>query len=108
MLADATMPSSAKWLVDAFGSLAHESVTIVDLVSCQVLPEGLRSLTAGIDPTVWVPFRVAFPDFPVDLSECRRGNGGVTLWNDVLTILRRGCESTRDNDIRDDSTLCLR
>lgn len=107
MLADTTMPSSTKWLIDALGPFAHESVTVVHLLSCKVLLKGLSSLTAGIDPTVWVPLCVILPNFPIDLSEGRRGYGRVTLWNDVLTVLRRGRQGARDNNIRDDTTLYL-
>ena len=107
MLANATMPPSTKRLIDALGPLTYESVTIVHFLSCKVLLEGLSSLTAGIDPTVWVPLCVILPNFPIDLSKCGRSYGCVTLWNDVLTILRGGGQGAGDNNVRDDATLCL-
>ena len=107
MLADATMPSGAKWLIHALGPLAHESITIVHLVPCQVLLESLGSLTARVDPTVWVPFCVILPNFPVDMGKRRGGYRRVTLGDDILTILRGGCQGAGDNNVGDDATLCL-
>jgi hypothetical protein len=87
MFANATMSSSAKWLIDTLGSFAHKSVTIIHFVSRQVLLEGLSSLTAGVDPTVWVPFGMILPYFPVDLSERGGSDSRVTFGNDILTVL---------------------
>ena len=56
MLANTTMPSSAKWLVHTLGSLADDPITIIDLLSRQVFLEGLSGLAVWINPTVWVPF----------------------------------------------------
>lgn len=87
MLADATMSSGAERLVDTLSPFAHESVTIVHFISCQVLLKGLSSLAARVDPTVWVPFRIILPYFPVDLGKRRRSDSCVTLGNDILTVL---------------------
>lgn len=90
MLANTTVSSSAKGLVDTFGSFAHKSVTIIHLLSCKVLLEGLSGLAAGVNPTVRIPFRVILPDFLIDLSESGGGYSRVTPGNNVLTILRGG------------------
>ena len=107
MLANATMPSGAKWLIHALGSLTDESVTIVHLLSSQIFLEGPGGLAARIDPAVWIPFRVILPYFPVDLSERRGGDDSVTFGDDILTVFRRGGKGTRDNDIGYDHALCL-
>lgn len=101
------MSSSAEGLIYTLGSLADESIAIVHLLSSQVFLEGLRSLTTRIDPAVWVPFRIVLPDFPVNLSKCWRGNGSVTLGDDIMTVFRWGGKGTRDNDVGDDRALCL-
>ena len=107
MFANATMPSSTKWLIHALGSLADEPVTIIHLLPSQVFLEGPSSLAARINPTVWVPFRMVLPDFPVYLSECWGSYGSVTLRDDILTIFPRGGKDTRDNDVGDDRALWL-
>jgi hypothetical protein len=105
MLANATMPSSAKGLIHALSSLADESVTIVHLLSGQVFLEGPSSLTTRINPTVWVPFCMILPDFPVDLSECWGSDGSVTLGDDILTIFR-GAERARGTTISEMTVRC--
>jgi hypothetical protein len=88
---NATMPSSTKGLVYALGSLTDDSITIVHLLSStQVFLESPSGLTVRINPTVWVPFRMAFPDFPVDLSECWGSDGGVALRDNISPVLRWG------------------
>ena len=99
MLANTTMPSSAKGLIHALGSLTDEPITIVHLLSGQVLLEGSSSLTTGVNPPVWVPLGVTLPDFSIDLSECWGGDCGVALGDNILSVFRRGGEGTRDNDI---------
>ena len=99
------MPSSAKGLVHALGSLTDKSVTVVHLISGQVFLEGPSSLTTWINPTVWVPFGMILPYFSVDLSECWGSNDSVTLGDDILSIFRRGRKGTRNDDIRDDRAL---
>ena len=81
------MPSGTKWLVHALGSFTDNPVTIVDLLSRQVFMESPSSLAFWINPTVWVPFRVILPNFPVHLSECWGSDNGMTLGDDVLTVL---------------------
>ena len=93
------MPSRAKWLIHALGSLVDESITIVHPIFSQVFLESPSNLPARIDPTVWIPFPVVLPDFTVDLSECWGGDNGVTLGDDISTVFRRGRKSTRDDDV---------
>jgi len=107
MLADATMPSSAEGLIHALCSLADESITIVRLLSGQVLLEGPSSLTIRVDPTIWVPLLVVLPDFLVNLCVCRGSGGNVTLGDDIMSIFRRGGNGTRDNNVGNDHALCL-
>jgi len=101
------MPSSAKGLIHALGSLADKPVTIVHLLSGQVFLESPSGLATRINPTVWVPFCMILPDFPVDLSERWGSDGSVTLGDDILTIFRGGGKGARDDNVRDDRALCL-
>jgi hypothetical protein len=105
VLPNATVPSSAKGLIHALGSLTDESVTIVHFLSGQVFLEGPSSLTTWVNPTVWVPFGMILPDFSVDLSESWGSDDSMTFGNDILTIFRRGGKGTRNDDIRDDRAL---
>ena len=93
------MPSSAEGLIHTLGSFADKSVTVVRLLSTQIFLECPSSITVRIDPAIWIPFRVIFPDFPVDLSERWGSDGSVTLGDDILSVFRRGGKATRDNDV---------
>jgi hypothetical protein len=91
VFANATMPSSTKGLIYALGSLTDDSITIVHLLpSTQVFLEGPSGLAVRINPAIWVPFRMVFPDFPVDLSECWGSDGGVALGDNISTVFRWG------------------
>jgi len=100
------MPSSAKGLIHALGPLAYNPITIVHLLSGQVFLKSLSCLTVWINPTIWIPFGVIFPDLYVGLSECRGSEDSVTLWDDALAIFRWGGKGTRDYDVRYDRALC--
>ena len=106
VFANATMPPSAERLIHALGSFADEPITVVRLLSSQIVLEGPSSLTVRINPAVWVPLRMILPDFPIDLSKCWGSDGSVTLWYDILAVFRRGGKGTRDNDVGDDHALC--
>ena len=102
LFADATMSTSAEWLIWTLRSLAYRTKTVIDLLAVlvRVHPECLGSSTLRVIPPEGVKGHGIFPDTWVNLGYSRRRHNEVALGNDISAIFGRSREGWWDGHIR--------
>ena len=102
LFADATVSTSAEWLIWTLRSLANRTKTVIDLLAVlvRIHLECLGGSTLRVIPPEGIKGHGILPDAWVNLRYSRRRHNEVTLRDDISAIFGRCREGRWDGHIR--------